>query len=163
MSQTTMSQEPGNFAAEGHQFLTFRLQEEEYGIEILRVQEIKGFSRVTPIPNTPRFVRGVLNLRGEVVPILDLRTRFNMPETEYNQFTVIIVVNVASKIVGLVVDAVSDVLNVGSREIEPVPDLGSAIDISYLTGMAKAGERLITLLNIDKLIDPESKISMLGA
>lgn len=163
MSETTTSQEPSNFAAEGHQFLTFRLQEEEYGIEILRVQEIKGFSRVTPIPNTPRFVRGVLNLRGEVVPILDLRTRFNMPETEYNQFTVIIVVNVASKIVGLVVDAVSDVLNVGSREIEPVPDLGSAIDVSYLTGMAKAGERLITLLNIDKLIDPESKISMLGA
>jgi purine-binding chemotaxis protein CheW len=163
MSERKMNADAGNFNAEGHQFLTFRLQDEEYGIEILRVQEIKGFSRVTPIPNTPRFVRGVLNLRGEVVPILDLRTRFNMPETDYNSFTVIIVVNVGQKVVGLVVDAVSDVLNVGPREIEPVPDLGAGIDVSFLTGMAKAGERLVTLLNVDRLIDPEAKVSLMEA
>lgn len=133
------------------QFLTFALNDQEFGIEILRVQEIKNFSRVTPIPNMPECIKGVINLRGTVVPIVDLRKKFNMPTEEYNQFTVIIVVNVGTKIMGLVVDAVSDVLNVGEESIEKTPDLG-AIDTSFITGLAKSGDRLVALLNIEYLL-----------
>lgn len=133
------------------QFLTFALNDQEFGIEILRVQEIKNFSRVTPIPNMPECIKGVINLRGTVVPIVDLRKKFNMPTAEYNQFTVIIVVNVGPKIMGLVVDAVSDVLNVGEESIEKTPDLG-AIDTSFITGLAKSGDRLVALLNIEYLL-----------
>lgn len=133
------------------QFLTFALNDQEFGIEILRVQEIKNFSRVTPIPNMPECIKGVINLRGTVVPIVDLRKKFNMPTAEYNQFTVIIVVNVGPKIMGLVVDAVSDVLNVGEESIEKTPDLGS-IDTSFITGLAKSGDRLVALLNIEYLL-----------
>ncbi len=136
----------------GGQFLTFRLDEEEYGVEILRVQEIKGYTRVTPIPNAPQEVKGVMNLRGTVVPILDLRTRFGMVSVEYSRFTVIVVVTVGTKIVGLVVDAVSDVLNLTDDSVAPPPDLGTTADTSFLTGMARAGDRLVTLLNIDRLV-----------
>jgi purine-binding chemotaxis protein CheW len=143
------------FSNDGHQYLTFKLREEEYGIEILRVQEIKGFSRITPLPNTPRYLKGVLNLRGTVVPVVDLRTKFNLPETEYDRFTVIVVVTVGKKVVGLVVDAVSDVLGIAPGDVEPAPDLGAGIDTSFMTGMAKAGDRLITLLNVEKLVNHE--------
>jgi purine-binding chemotaxis protein CheW len=140
------------FADDANQFLTFTLNDEEYGIEILRVQEIKGFSRITPIPNTPRYIKGVLNLRGTVVPVVDLRAKFSMAETEYNQFTVIIVVNVGKRVVGLVVDAVSDVLNIGKNEMQVPPDMGAAVDTSFMTGMARTGERLVTLLNVERLV-----------
>ncbi len=136
----------------GGQFLTFRLAGEDYGVEILQVQEIKGYSRVTPLPNTPPEVRGVMNLRGTVVPVLDLRTRFGMPGVEPDRFTVVVVVTVGPKVVGLVVDAVSDVLNVAPAELVPPPDLGAGVDVSLLTGMARAGDRLVTLLNIDRLV-----------
>jgi purine-binding chemotaxis protein CheW len=152
MNATMTSQELNGFAVDGSQFLTFALSDEEYGIEILRVQEIKGFSRITPIPNTPHYLKGVMNLRGTVVPVVDLRARFGLPETEYNQFTVIIVVTVGKKVMGLVVDAVSDVLHIVPSEIEAPPELGLGVDTSFMTGMAKAGERLITLLNIDQLL-----------
>lgn len=154
MQQCEMTDNLTGFTADGNQFLTFRLQEEEYGIEILRVQEIKGFSRITPIPNTAPHIKGAMNLRGTVVPIVDLRVKFGLPEAEYNQFTVIIVVTVGKKIVGLVVDAVSDVLNIIQNEIEPAPDLGG-MDTSFMTGMAKASDKLITLLNIDRLLGQE--------
>lgn len=149
----------GQVGEDGNQFLTFQLQDEEYGIEILRVQEIKGFSRITPIPNSPRYIKGVMNLRGAVVPIVDLRVKFNLPEMEYNRFTVIIVVTVGAKVMGLVVDAVSDVLNVGANEMEETPDLGEGVDTSFMTGIAKTGERLITLLNIDKLAGADETIA----
>ena len=142
-----------DLSTDGSQFLTFNLQDEEFGIEILRVQEIKGLARITPIPNMPSYIRGVMNLRGTVVPIVDLRARFSMPETEYNQFTVIIVVTIGDKVTGLVVDAVSDVLNVGEDNIESAPDLGVGADTSFMTGIAKSGERLITLLNMDELVN----------
>lgn len=141
------------------QFLTFALNDQEFGIEILRVQEIKNFTRVTPIPNMPECIKGVMNLRGTVVPIVDLRRKFNMPSAEYNQFTVIIVVNVGSKIMGLVVDAVSDVLNVGSDAIEGPPDLGS-IDTSFIKGLAKSNERLVTLLDIGQLLSDQSNTAV---
>ncbi|HBE71185.1 MAG TPA: chemotaxis protein CheW [Planctomycetaceae bacterium] len=139
-------------STDGNQFLTFTLQEEEFGIEILRVQEIKGLARITPIPNMPNYIRGVMNLRGTVVPIVDLRARFSMPEASYNQFTVIIVVTIGEKVTGLVVDAVSDVLNVSDENIEPPPDMGSGSDTAFMAGIAKSGERLITLLNMEELV-----------
>ena len=153
MSGTDEFTQETDLTTDGNQFLTFTLQDEEFGIEILRVQEIKGLSRITPIPNMPAYIRGVMNLRGTVVPIVDLRAKFEMPEAEYNQFTVIIVVTIGDKVMGLVVDAVSDVLNVGEDHIESAPDLGGDADTSFMTGIAKSGERLITLLNMDELLD----------
>lgn len=143
-------------AADNGQFLTFTLQNEEYGIEILKVQEIKGFSKITPIPNAPEFVRGVMNLRGTVVPIIDLRARFSMTEKDYDQFTCIIVVNVGARVVGLVVDTVSDVLNIPNDAIADPPELASVGDRSCITGMGKLGERIVMLLDTGRLVGVES-------
>lgn len=142
--------------ADGGQFLTFTLQNEEYGIEILRVQEIKGFSKITPIPNAPPFVRGVMNLRGTVVPVVDLRARFSMTEKEYDQFTCIVVVTVGERVVGLVVDTVSDVLNIPAESIADPPALAQDGDASCITGMGKLGERIVMLLDTGKLVGTES-------
>ncbi len=142
-----------------NQYLTFGLNDQDFGIEILQVQEIKNFTRVTPIPNMPECVKGMMNLRGTVVPIIDLRKKFNMVNAEYNQFTVIIVVNVGSKIMGLVVDAVSDVLNVGIEDIEAAPKLGG-IDTSFIKGLAKSGDRLVTLLDIEVLLSDQTTASL---
>jgi purine-binding chemotaxis protein CheW len=147
---------PSGLAADGNQFLTFRLESEEYGLEILRVQEIKGHSTITPLPNTPPEVKGVMNLRGTVIPIIDLRTRLGLPASAYTRFTVIIVVTVGTKVVGLVVDAVSDVLNVSAQEVVPAPDFGAGVDTSFMTGMARTGERLVTLLNVSCLVGQEA-------
>ncbi len=134
-----------------HQFLTFRLGNEEYGIEILKVQEIKGYSAITPIPNSPLHIKGVMNLRGSVVPVADLRLRFGMPEQEYTPFTVIIVVKVGPKVVGLIVDAVSDVLDIEASQVESAPECGVGVDTTFLTGMAHAGDRLIGLLEVESV------------
>ncbi len=142
-----------NAAQNAGQFLTFLLGEQEFGLEILRVQEIKNYTRVTPIPNMPESIKGVMNLRGTVVPIVDLRAKFKMKPIEYSQFTVIIVVNVGQRIMGLVVDAVSDVLNVGPESIEGPPDLGGSVDTSFLKGLAKSADRLVTLLDLEQLLD----------
>lgn len=152
MVETATKEMAGGCMADCNQFLTFTIEEEEYGIDILRVQEIKGFSRVRPIPNAPHYVKGVMNLRGTVVPVLDLRARFGMTASEYNQFTVIIVVSVAEKVVGLVVDAVSDVLSIASGQIEETPELAGDVDTTFFHGMGKVGEKLILLLNIDRLV-----------
>jgi len=148
----------GDKTSENGQFLTFTLQNEEYGIEILRVQEIKGFSKITPIPNAPSFVRGVMNLRGTVVPIIDLRARFAMTEKEYDQFTCIIVVNVGNRVVGLVVDTVSDVLNIPNDSIADPPELATSGDTSCITGMGKLGERIVMLLDTGRLVGIENLI-----
>ena len=155
MAETAVMDCAAGFAADSDQFLTFTLQGEEYGIEILRVQEIKGFSKIRPIPNAPSYVKGVLNLRGTVVPVLDLRARFGMAEADYNQFTVIIVVSVGSKVVGLVVDAVSDVLNITKDQVEETPEIAGDMDSSFFHGMGKVGEKLVLLLDIDRLIGGE--------
>ncbi|VTR96255.1 chemotaxis protein : Chemotaxis signal transduction protein CheW OS=Candidatus Nitrospira defluvii GN=cheW PE=4 SV=1: CheW [Gemmata massiliana] len=155
--------EIAELVSDGSQFLAFRLGEEEYGLEILRVQEIKGYSKITPLPNTPHEIKGVMNLRGAVVPIIDLRTRLGMREAEYTVFTVIIVVTVGTKIVGLVVDAVSDVLNVEPEMVVPAPDLGAGVDVSFLTGIARTGDRLVSLLNIDRLVGNASEPAALTA
>jgi purine-binding chemotaxis protein CheW len=136
----------------GGQYLTFALGEEEYGIELLKVQEIKGYSAITPIPNTPAHIKGVMNLRGAVIPIVDLRARFGMQAIEYNKFNVIIVINVGCKIMGLLVDAVSDVLNVNAADVRPAPDFGTRADTRFISGMASAGEKIAVLLNLENLL-----------
>ena len=137
---------------DGSQFLTFQLGDELYGVDILRVQEIKGYTTVTKIPNTPPHIKGVLNLRGTIVPIVELRTKFGMPTIEYTMFTVIIVVVVREKIMGLVVDAVSDVLNIDKKDIQPPPQFGASVDVSFLNGIGKSGEKLVALLDMDRLL-----------
>ena len=142
-----------SFATDGNQYLTFTLGEEEYGVEILKVQEIKGFSAITPIPNTPSYIKGVMNLRGTIIPVVDLRSKFGMSEAEYNQFTVIIVVTVGTKVMGVIVDAVSDVLNIPKSDIQETPDFGAQVEARFISGMAKAGEKLVVLVDIDKVVN----------
>ena len=140
------------FATDGNQYLTFTLGREEYGVEILKVQEIKGYSAITPIPNAPAHIKGMMNLRGTIIPVADLRSKFGMNEAEYNQFTVIIVVTVGSKVMGLIVDAVSDVLNIPRVDIQETPDFGAHVDAQFISGMAKAGEKLVVLVDIEKVL-----------
>ena len=155
MDEMNAMESAGSVESSG-QFLTFTLQNEEYGIEILKVQEIKGFSKITPIPNAPPFVRGVMNLRGTVVPVIDLRARFSMTEKDYDQFTCIVVVNVGSRVVGLVVDTVSDVLNIPTDAIADPPELATSDDSSCITGMGKLGERIVMLLDTGRLVGAEA-------
>ncbi len=143
------------------QYLTFTLGNEEYGVEILRVQEIKGYSSVTPIPNSPAWVKGVMNLRGTVVPVFDMRLKFRMDVREYDRFTVIVVVNVGSRVVGLIVDSVSDVLDFDVATIELAPDLGAAVDTSTIQGIARNGDRLVTLLDIDRVVNMDAMLGRL--
>ena len=144
--------QPIGLATDGSQFLTFQLGDELYGVDILRVQEIKGYTAVTKIPNTAPHIKGVLNLRGTIVPIVELRTKFGMPTIDYTMFTVIVVVVVRDRIMGLVVDSVSDVLNISKKDIQPPPEFGAKVDVSVLTGIGKSGDKLVALLNIDRLL-----------
>lgn len=138
------------------QYLTFILANEEYGVDILRVQEIKGWDSVTPIPNTPAYIKGVINLRGTIVPIVDLRERFKMTDIQYGPMTVVIVLKVVSadkeRIMGIVVDAVSDVYNVSDDEMKPAPDFGSVVKIEFVHGLATVNEKMVIILNIDHLL-----------
>jgi purine-binding chemotaxis protein CheW len=144
------------------QFLTFLLGAEQYGVEILKVQEIKGYSAVTPIPNAPRYLKGVMNLRGTVIPVVDLRTMFSMEAMEYSKFTVIILVMLREKMIGLVVDAVSDVLDIEPSEIRMTPDLGVKVDTRFISGMANVGGRMTVLLDIERLLG-DDEVAGLGA
>lgn len=147
---------------EGSQFLTFNLGDELYGVDILRVQEIKGYTTVTKIPNTPPHIKGVLNLRGTIVPIIELRTKFGMPTIDYTAFTVIIVVVVRDKVMGLVVDSVSDVLNIDKKDIQPPPQFGAMVDVSFLNGVGKSGDKLVAILDMDRLLS-EGDVHVSGA
>jgi purine-binding chemotaxis protein CheW len=146
--------------ADSQQYLTFTLGNEEYGVPILTVQEIKGYVPATPIPHTPAFIKGVMDLRGVIMPVLDLRVKFGMPSAEYDQFTVIIVVKVKSKMLGLVVDAVSDVLSVKNGEVRTTPEFGGQIDTRFIQGLAKAGEKLVVLLDLDRVLSEEEFTTM---
>jgi purine-binding chemotaxis protein CheW len=152
MEQLDTLSNQASFATDGGQYLTFRLGDEEYGVEILRVQEIKGYSTVTPIPNMPAYLKGVMNLRGTIVPVVDLRVKFSMTRADYTQFTVIIVVTVGTKVMGLIVDAVSDVLNIPKGDVQATPDFGGQVDARYINGMAKTGDKLVVLLDIDRVM-----------
>ena len=141
--------------ASANEFLTFRLGEEEYGIEILKVQEIRGYEAVTAIANAPAFIKGVINLRGIIVPIVDMRIKFGFKKVEYNQFTVVIILNVAGRVVGVVVDSVSDVVTLGAGQIRPAPDLGTTLNTSYITGLGTIDNRMLILVDIQKLMSSE--------
>lgn len=140
---------------EDGQYLSFRLADEEYALEILSVREIRGWQRVTRIPHAPPFVLGVLNLRGAVVPVMDLRRRFGLPDAEYTSTTVTIIVAVGQRLFGIVVDAVSDVLDVAAAQLRPPPDFGSAIDTAYIKGLTAQGDRMVMLLDADRLLATE--------
>jgi len=135
-----------------NEFLTFTLGAEEYAIDILRVQEIRGYDQVTTIANSPAFIKGVINLRGAIVPIADLRIKFNLSSVTYDQFTVVIILNVFNRIVGVVVDSVSDVLALTADEIKPAPEFGGAFNSEYLLGLATVAERMLILVDIEKLM-----------
>ncbi len=149
-----------SFATDGSQYLTFTLGHEEYGVEILKVQEIKGCLAITPIPNTPAHIKGVMNLRGTIIPVVDLRQKFGLQAGEANAFTVIIVVKVGPKVMGLIVDGVSDVLNIPIADIQATPDFGAQVDARFISGMAKAGERLVVLLDIDRVLGSEDLVAL---
>lgn len=147
--------------ANSDQYLTFILADEEYGVDILRVQEIKGWDSATEIPNTPDYIRGVINLRGTIVPVVDMRARFGMEGVEYTATTVVIVLKVFGKdnnerTMGFVVDAVSDVYDITNNELKPPPDFGNIVDTEFIKGMATIDEKMIILLDIDRLVDSDA-------
>lgn len=137
---------------EARQFLVFSLGEEEHAIDILKVQEIRGYDHVTHIANAPEFIKGVANLRGIIVPIVDLRIKFNLEKVEYDEHTVVIVVNIGERVVGVVVDRVSDVMTLASEQIKPAPEFGTNLPLDYIQGLGDMGERMLILLDIEKLL-----------
>lgn len=139
----------------GQEFLVFKLGHEEYGIEILKVQEIRGYDRVTRIANTPDFIKGVTNLRGVIVPIVDLRVKFSLREVEYDDKTVVIVLNIGQSVVGIVVDGVSDVLALNVDQIKPSPEFTVTLSTEYLLGLGAIEERMLILVDIEKLLSSE--------
>ena len=151
--QATSHSHPG---AGAEQYLTFQLAGQYYGVEILRVQEIKGWEKPTRLPHSPEYVQGVINLRGAVVPILDLRRRFGLGETEYGRTTVVIVVKVeharGELTAGIVVDGVCEVCNIGAAELRAAPEVGSPLDADFVHGLAMVGERMLILLDITRLV-----------
>jgi purine-binding chemotaxis protein CheW len=146
--------------AAGQEFLVFALGSEEYGIDILKVQEIRGYDTVTRIANAPEFVKGVINLRGIIVPIVDMRIKFNLGRVEYDHQTVVIILNVASRVVGMVVDGVSDVLTLTNDEIKPAPEFGSTLNTEFLTGLGTVEGRMLILMDIEKLMTSEEMALM---
>lgn len=135
-----------------NEFLTFTLGKEEYGIDILKVQEIRGYDAVTSIANTPEFIKGIINLRGIIVPIVDMRIKFKLGSVEYDQFTVVIILNIAHRVVGMVVDGVSDVITLPSTQIKPAPEFGAAMDTRYIVGLGTLDDRMIILVDIERLM-----------
>ena len=132
--------------------LVFILGSEEYGVDILKVQEIRGYDKVTPIPSAPAYLKGIVNLRGVIVPLVDMRVRFGLAEPRYDATTVVVILRVAGRVIGLVVDAVSDVVHLTPQEVKAAPGLGSVVDSSFLAGLATRDDRMILLLDIEKLL-----------
>jgi purine-binding chemotaxis protein CheW len=136
----------------GNEYLAFKLGDEEYGIDILKVQEIRGYENVTRIANAPEFIKGVINLRGIIVPIVDMRIKFNLGEPSYDQFTVVIILSIAGRVMGMVVDSVSDVTTLQPDQIRPAPQMGCALNTDYLVGLGTLEERMLILLDIERLM-----------
>jgi purine-binding chemotaxis protein CheW len=139
-------------ATAGREILAFRLGDEEYGIDIQKVQELRGYDAVTRIANAPDFIKGVVNLRGSIVPIIDMRIKLNLGEPTYDQFTVVVILNVSSRVIGMVVDSVSDVITLDPNQIKPAPEMGAVLDTDYLIGMGAIDDRMLILIDIDKLM-----------
>ena len=136
----------------GKEFLAFTLGQEEYGIDILRVQEIRGYEPVTRIANAPDFIKGVVNLRGIIVPVVDMRIKFSLGTPTYDQFTVVIILNIGGRVMGMVVDSVSDVTTLSPGQVKPAPEMGTTFDSDYLIGLGTLNERMLILVDIDKLM-----------
>ena len=147
---------------EGGKFLTFKLKGEEYGLEILKVKELIGMMSITPVPQTPGFVKGVINLRGKVIPVIDLRCKFAMEEEEYTDETCIIVVDINDILMGIVVDTVSEVLDISSENIEPTPSFGTKLNTDYILGIGKVNGDVKILLNADKVLTSEELVMVDG-
>lgn len=139
-------------AVGAREYLTFRLDREEYGIDILKVQEIRGYEPPTRIANAPHFIKGVVNLRGTIVPIVDMRLKFNCTSAEYDTFTVVIILNLRQRIVGIVVDSVSDVMELAQENLRVAPEVDSVIDSDSVIGLGSLGDRMLILLDIEKLM-----------
>ena len=137
------------------EFLTFTLGDENYALDILAVKEIRGYESVTKIANAPPFIKGVINLRGDIVPIVDLRIKFSVGSATYDEFTIVIVLHIHNRIVGIVVDGVSDVVSLNKTQLRPPPDFGVAFDSHYLLGLATINEQMIILVDINELISSE--------
>ena len=136
----------------GREFLAFTLGSEEYGIDILKVQEIRGYEAVTRIANAPEFIKGVINLRGIIIPVVDMRIKFKLGTPVYDQFTVVIILNISGRVMGMVVDSVSDVTTLTADQIKPAPEMGTAFSADYLVGLGTVDERMLILIDIDKLM-----------
>jgi len=151
--QTAAAAPPAGMASgEANEFLTFTLGKEEYGIEILKVQEIRGYDAVTKIANAPEFLKGVVNLRGTIVPVVDMRIKFNLGNIEYDQFTVVIILNLTGRVVGMVVDSVSDVITLAPEQVKPAPDFSTSFDTKYILGLGTVDQRMLILVDIEKLM-----------
>jgi purine-binding chemotaxis protein CheW len=135
-----------------NEFLSFTLGKEEYGIEILKVQEIRGYEAVTAIANSPPFIKGVVNLRGVIVPIVDLRIKFALGDVTYDEVTVVIILNVSDRVIGIVVDSVSDVISLPTESIRPAPEFAAALDTGYIMGLGTIEQRMLILMHIEKLM-----------
>ena len=135
--------------------MSFTLGQEEYGIDIQKVQELRGYDAVTRIANAPEHIKGVVNLRGIIVPIIDMRIKFNLGTPTYDQFTVVIILNIASRVMGMVVDSVADVITLKPEQIKPAPTMGSALDTEYLMGLGTIEERMLILIDLDRLMSSD--------
>lgn len=140
---------------EENEVLSFRLGKEEYAISILKVQEIRGYEEPTLLPSAPACIKGIQNLRGSIVPIVDMRILFKLGEPTYDQFTVVIVLNIMNHVIGMVVDSVSDVVTLEPEQVRPAPEMGSTSDGDYITGLGTIDERMLILLDIDRLMSSE--------
>jgi purine-binding chemotaxis protein CheW len=152
MQDLTQAREHGEESASAQEYLTFTLGHEEYAIDILKVQEIRGYEQPTTIANAPDFIKGVINLRGTIVPIVDLRIKFQVGKAEYTPFTVVIILNIGERIVGVVVDGVSDVITMSSSRIRPAPEFSAAVDTRYIVGLATLDERMLIVVDIARLL-----------
>ncbi|ODU87187.1 MAG: chemotaxis protein CheW [Thiobacillus sp. 65-69] len=152
MTDTARDQEAEKPSEDAKEYLAFTLGREEYGIDILRVQEIRGYEPVTRIANAPEFIKGVVNLRGTIIPIVDMRIKLNLGEATYDQFTVVIILSIAGRVVGMVVDSVSDVTTLKPEQMRGAPEVGTAFDSDYLIGLGDLGQRMLILVDIEKLM-----------
>lgn len=147
--------QPASTRAGSRQYLTFLVGPEEYGVDILKVQEVKGYAASTPVPNVPSYVKGVMNLRGTIIPVIDARVKFGLEPVEYTRANVIVVLSVGPKVMGLVADAVSDVVSFAAAEVQPPPEFGDP-GSRWVEGLARAGDKVVLLLDIDRMLAAES-------
>jgi purine-binding chemotaxis protein CheW len=163
IAQTTAADAGSTARVTTQEYLSFTLGHEEYGVDILKVQEIRGYEKPTAIANAPAFIKGVVNLRGTIVPIVDMRIKFSLGEAKYDQFTVVIILNITGRIVGMVVDGVSDVIGLTADEMRPAPEFSASCDTRYITALGTVEDRMLILVDIEKLMTGEDMALMSGA